>query len=342
MTGPVASPLVDRLFAVERPFLVPFLRVVLCLWLAAFRMPGEARAFLGAAAKPAGLLHAPVVEALGFPWPLPGWAPLLPTILVALSVLAAFGVLTRVSLGALFVAWLYVGGVRSGWGFFNHTPALAAQVVLALAILPGTTAWSVDRLVLWLARRRLPGAAPTTLREALAPPCLVFGERLLLLAVGLVYFASGVAKLRHGGLSWLDGTTLAWYLEGTQTQLWFGPAGAPADLRWKDGFGIEGYTYLSGSVFDVGAVLARLPGVPLLLSWATLVLELGAPVFLWSSPRRRGIFCLAVIGFHTAVVVLVGPGFDLWMVILGCFIPWPAVVEHLRRRRRARAHPPGA
>lgn len=342
MTAPVASSLVGRLFAEERPFLVPFLRVVLCLWLAAFRMPGEARAFLGAAAKPAGLLHAPVVEALGFPWPLPPWAPLLPTVLVVLSLLGAFGVLTRASLGALFVAWLYVGGVRSGWGFFNHTPALAAQVVLALAVLPGTTAWSVDRLVLWLVRRRLPGAAPTTLREALGPPCLVFGERLLLLAVGLVYFASGVAKLRYGGLSWLDGTTLAWYLEGTQTQLWFGPAVAPVELPWKDGFGIEGYTYLSGSVFDVGAILARIPGVPLVLSWATLFLELGAPFLLWSSPRRRALFCLAVIGFHTAVIALVGPGFDLWMVIVGCFLPWPAVVDAVRRWRRARVLRPAA
>jgi hypothetical protein len=335
MTRLTLSGAREALFRAQRPLAVPLVRIALCGWLAALRFPGDGQAFLRVARRPPGLLHAPVLEGLGLPWPPPPWVlEVFPPALVLLAALAALGIFTRLSLGLLFAVWLYVGAAIAGWGFFNHTPALAAQVVLALALLPGTTAYSVDRLALaWWRRRR--AAIPEPLLDTLAPPAPRWGERLLFLAVGAVYFASGFAKLRFGAASWLDGTTLAWYLRGAREQLWFGPADIaviPEALRFKDGFGIAGHTYLSAHTW--AGFLADIPGVAMLMSWGTVILECGAPFLLLAGPRARGAFCVSAIVFHILVVAFIGPGFVLWMIIVGALIPWAELARWIAARRR--------
>lgn len=307
-----------NLLSLAPPRIAPALRIVLCTYLATWRAHSEGRTFERDQDKSIELMHAPLFDALDVPLPM---FDALPLLLVFFSVTAALGIATRVSLVALFLTWLPMGTLESGFGYFNHTPALAAQVVLALAFAPGAAAWSLDR---WIVARWRRAAI------VWAPPAERFGDVVVLLAVGIVYCASGVAKLRWGGWSWLDGSTLAFYLHRQQVPMWFGSVVAEPQM-WKDGFGgITGYIYLTsgrGAFLDVGPV-------PALLSWLTIAVEIAAPFALLADWRARAAWCACAAAFHIAIVLFVGPGFVPWLVILIGVFPWSDVRDTVRARYR--------
>lgn len=313
-----------NLFELAPPRVAPVLRIVLCAYLAVTRAHAEAKVFARDKDKSLDLVHAPLFDALDVPLPI---FDALPVLLVVFSITALLGIATRVSLLGLFLVWLPMGTLESGYGYFNHAPALAAQVALALAFAPGASAWSLDRLIVAKWRRAPVEWAP------LAPR---FGDVVILLAIGVVYCASGVAKLRWGGLSWLDGSTLAFYLQKQQVPMWFGAElGAPLSTQlaqpqtWKDGFGdIMGYTYLTsgrGAFLDVGPL-------PALLSWFTIIVEVGAPFALLAGWRVRAAWCLCSAGFHISIFALVGPGFAPWLAVLAGVFPWMELRDFVRAR----------
>lgn len=309
-----------KLFELAPPSIAPTLRIVLCTYLALWRAHIEARTFAQHKTKVVEIAHTPLFDVFDVALPIHD---ALPFLLVVFSITAALGIATRASLLALFFTWLPMGTLESGFGYFNHTPALPAQVVLALAFAPGVSAWSLDRLIVAKLRRAPVQWAP------LAPR---FGDVVVCLAVGVVYFASGVAKLRWGGVSWLDGSTLAFYLHAQQVPMWFGATASevPHPQVWKDGFGdIAGYTYLSSGW---GSLLVMGP-IPLALSWLTIAMECGTLFALLAGWRVRAVWCVATALFHVAIYFTVGPSFIAWIAVLAGLFPWREVRDDVRARR---------
>jgi hypothetical protein len=326
------------LFAPQRDWLAPVLRVMLILMLLPSRFVGAddrlARAFR---AHPRELIDAPHVETvlrLVDSWPPSrGLVDAVDVVLIVAGICAALGLFTRAALLVCVVFLTFEFGVLGGLGFFNHTPALPAQLLFALAVLPGTTAWSLDRVLLWRWRRYRGGTDAFV--DVVHPPVPRFGELGLLLVVGLLYFASGFAKVRLGLWGWVNGETLTFYLNGgTQSvQEWYGPVahslgthgGAPV---------VDGYLYMS--VTNAFARALTTPILVLPLSWGAVLFELlMLPLLLLGSLRVRAVAVAAAVAFHVVVLVTIGPNFVPWLLVDLCLLVpmFPA----WRDRRSAKA-----
>ena len=179
----------------------------------------------------------------------------------------------RVS-GPLFaLAFLAVTTYRSSWGQIFHTENLAALHLLVLAVSPAADAWSLD------ARRRA-GPPP--------PPSSDHGwpVRLLsLLTVG-TYAVAGWAKLRNGGLGWVEGDVLRHHI-------------AHDALR---------KTLVGGSRSSLGVALLDHAWVFGPMAVTSLAIELGAPLALLGR-RLRMLWAVAAWAFHLGVLALMGIGF---------------------------------
>jgi len=136
-------------FLLETPFTLPLTRVVLCFFAAGYLLPSDLRRLLGLLRRPLEFFAPPALLA---------WLPLPPSrsfvvafgvVMLALGLLAAVGLLTRPALLLFGLGYLYVGVAIASWGYFPHSRLLPVQVLFILAFAPGTTAWSLDRLLRW-------------------------------------------------------------------------------------------------------------------------------------------------------------------------------------------------
>jgi len=288
------------LCAPERPVLAPVLRIVVCAWLLFMRaIDIGPHAMKIVVDRPPTVLDAThlvaLMEAFG------AW-PATPTTLRAIWVvslvaggLALVGLATRAALLAFFVSLSILVGLAQGYGFFNHTPALPILVVFALVFVPGTTALSLDAVIV----ARVSGLT----RAAGWPQAPRFGDLLLLLTIGLVYASAGIAKVR-AGVAWFDGSALAAYLSSDAgVQHWL--------YRGDD---VVAYSYMTTPA-RLARTLSQMPAAMMVLSWATLALELLAPVMLVWSRAARIVICLGTIAFHLGVRKLMGISFIDWIVI---------------------------
>lgn len=125
-------------------------------------------------------------------------SPALVELIVVLTIVAGIAFVAgwrhRVMGPAFAVATTCVLTFESSWGQIFHTDNLVALHLLVLAVAPAADAYSLD------ARRR-------GTRDAVSPE---YGWPLRLAAVLTVttYVLAGIAKLRVGGLDWVDGDTL--------------------------------------------------------------------------------------------------------------------------------------
>lgn len=131
-------------------------------------------------------------------------APLPPALLLLLLavVIAAGGAATlgyryRATAPVFAFAVLLLTSYRSSWGQLLHFENLFVLHLLVLAFAPAADVWSLD------VRRRPP--AQRLQRDAHA-----YGYPLALSAVIVIitYVLAGIAKLRYGGVEWIDGDTL--------------------------------------------------------------------------------------------------------------------------------------
>ena len=127
----------ERLLVDERSAVLPLLRLVLLPWLMWRRLTHLDS--LGAGiARGAAFVDAPHLAAVAGVvgcWPLPAsTVDVVGVVLVVAGVCAFVGVVTRVALVAFFAAFFVEYAVIAGQGFFYHTPALPAQLLVALAI----------------------------------------------------------------------------------------------------------------------------------------------------------------------------------------------------------------
>jgi hypothetical protein len=204
--------------------------------------------------------------------PAPAWlVTASPGIALVLALAFATGWRFRIT-GPLFAAaLLWVTTYRNSWGMIFHTENLLVLHVCVLACVPAADAFSFDR------RRAVQRGAPV----ASAPPSSRFGWPLRLLAALAVatYLLAGIAKLRFGGVGWLDGQVLRDTIAADNLRkLLLGSTASPLA------------PYLVGQIWPFAA-----------LAVATLVVELGAPLALVHR-RLALVWAGAAIGFHVGVL----------------------------------------
>jgi hypothetical protein len=218
------------------------------------------------------LFFAPVGVASILDAPMAPWLYRLAVALtVALSWAFLFGFAHRL-LAPLFAALLLaVLTYTSSFGKILHTDNLLVLHVGILALSP-----SADALSLGAQRRFEPG------------PHGRYGWPIKLLCAVTVaaYLLAGIAKLRHGGFAFFGGENLRNYVAFDNVR--------KAEL---------------GSVSSpVGPLLLEHTGLFATMAWASLGLELGAPLALLRRSIGRA-WSFAVIGFHVGVLVLMAIGF---------------------------------
>jgi hypothetical protein len=111
-------------------------------------------------------------------------------------ILAAIGLMTRTSCAVSAVLALYLLGLRESFGEIYHSTATVPLVLLTLAVARSGDACSIDSLL-----RR--GRGRQAVSNEIAPGEYVWPVRLAQCLGVLVFFAAGVAKLRHSGSAWV-------------------------------------------------------------------------------------------------------------------------------------------
>jgi len=218
------------------------------------------------------------------------------------------GLLTRPSMVLVFLLGLYVIGWGQNFGKVMHSHHVALLCTGILAFARCGDAWSVDAL---LRRRRGGDLPPETSSEYTWP------VRAAWLVMTLMFFAAGVAKLRHAGLEWIfsDSFSRLLVLKHYEKQ---------ADLgSW-------------------GLRIAQIGWLCQTLAFVSVAIELGAPLALVSR-RLRMLIVPSLLGMQIGIAALMGvhprsPNFACYAF----FVPWHALGARVSRalgRAGARADP---
>lgn len=235
--------------------------------------------------------------------PLAPWMVYCTVIVALLSGVGFFaGALYRLT-GPLFaLSFLWVTSYRSSFGMVFHTENMTALHLLLLAAAPAADTLSLDA-------RRLSDAP----RDRATPPAsgrYGWAIRAICAVTVTTYVLAGTAKLRLAGVHWLDGDLLRGQV-------------AYDNLRKIE----------LGSVHSpLGAALVEYSWPFRTLSWASLVLELGAPLALFSFVLAR-LWTFGVFGFHLGVLALMAIGFPYQLTFIPylAFFPVEALAPTLRR-----------
>jgi hypothetical protein len=237
----------------------------------------------------------------------PGNVYLLFGVYVAAVVALTVGLGTRLSaLVALLLASTFHNRVPE---VMNGGDALFRNGLYFLVLAPAGAAWSVDA---WLRRRRTP-AGPVWI----AP----WSVRLMQIQLCVMYLFTGLAKL--GDVKRVDGWFVGDWVDG-QAMYWV-----------LNDFAICRWPY---AALPVPLLLCRL------LSWGTLLFELGFVFFVLFAPLRRWLL-LAGVGLHLGILAVMEVGWFsqvtlCWYVL---FLPGDRVAGFFARLgRRLRRVPSGA
>ncbi|MFD1162258.1 HTTM domain-containing protein [Hwangdonia seohaensis] len=239
---------------------------------------------------------------------------------------AALGILGRLNLLVLAFLCFYVFGVGEGIGVFDHHTSLPSQVIFALALVPGSMKLSIDYLLMHFYNKR----KNRVLDFASNPK---WGLNLVLALVAITYFSAGVSKLRYGhGMSWMDGSTLGFYLkertikyEGGESQLIIGDSKIKENEKWKDEFGFIAHTYgnfqTKKKLNDIAEYIANNKFLVVALSIGSVLFELLAFVVFINS-KYRNIYLISAIVFHLSIGSLMGISFRQYRLICFFLIDW--------------------
>jgi hypothetical protein len=189
----------------------------------------------------------------------------------------------------------------ASFGHALHTENLLVLHLLVLAASPCADAWSVD------ARR---GRRRSASAPSFAAARYGFPLRLAALITALTYAVAGWAKLRNGGLGWLDGDVLRNQVAyDNLRKVVFGDPWSP-----------------------LGAALVGHAWVWPPLAWATLAVEFGAPLALLR-PRWSYVWAGAAWLFHLGTLALMAILFP-YPLSGAAFVPL-LPLERMARRSRA-------
>lgn len=255
------------------------------------------------------------------------------SLILAATLGAALGLLGRLNLLILAFFSLYLYGFTEGIGIFDHHMSLPTQVILALALVPGSMKLSIDYLVTWWFSKRK--NKPFTMSNN--PK---WGFNLILCLVALTYFTAGVSKLRYGnGLQWLDGSTLGFYLQERtdlykkgDVQIIIGDADTENHLPWKDNLGFIAHTYgnyqTSPNLIAIANYVANNKILLIALAIGSVLFELLAFIVFINS-KYRNIYLISAILFHLSIGALMGISFRQYRLICFLLIDWNLILNYV-------------
>ncbi len=196
----------------------------------------------------------------------------------ALGLAATVGWRYRATAPAFAVGVLFLTTLRSSFGQLLHFENLMALFAIVLAVAPAADVWSLDAR----AGRRAARCDPADGRADR------YGHPLVLAAVivTVTYTIAGIAKLRYGGIGWMDGDTLRNHIASAAARL---------DL-------------LGGNPAPLAEVAVRGETVLPAFAVLTILLELLAPLALFDRRIRNGWVGLTW-GMHLGILATMAIGF---------------------------------
>jgi hypothetical protein len=213
--------------------------------------------------------------------------------------LSAVGIATSASMAVSFVVGLYLLGLPHNFGQTYHFDAVLVIAIGILACSRAGDAWSVDA---WL---KGGGDAPPS-GEYTWP------VRAIWVAVSLVFFAAGLAKVRYGGLEWITSDNMSILLTRAMYHV------SDADPLTRVGLAIANNHWLSSA-----------------LAAAAVAIELGFPLTLISR-KAQMVFVPAAFGMLLGIRVLMGPTFGGFLIAFVFWIPWQRIAVRVDARRYVR------
>src|SRR5262245_9912721 len=214
-------------------------------------------------------------------------------------VLSALGLFTRSSMIVAAVLGFYLLGLPHNFGHTYHFDALLVLALAIMAVSRAGDACSIDALI---AKREVGPNAEYT-----------WPIRMIWTAMALVFFAAGLAKLRHGGLEWIFSDNMAMTLLRSAYHT------SDADPITTLGLWIAGHAWLS-RLLAAFAVIAELGFITALLS-----------------RKARLFFVPAAAVLLIGIRVTMGPTFGGFLIANVFWVPWSALAERLGIRSRRTA-----
>lgn len=218
---------------------------------------------------------------------------------VAMLVLAALGLYTRVTVPLASLCYLVYLGTFWTYIYFFHQSLVAWMVLTALAFTPCGDGLSLDRA--W--RRRPPSGSPEV---------WAWSRYLCWVALALPYFLAGLSKVRNGGFGW-------WQAENLRAKV------------YSDS--------VQGGIFDPAPGLAAIGAPDWLfasIGLVTMIAEIGFVSVLFSAWARR-ILPVCAIGMHLGILALQNFTFFDAMLLQAIWFDWSRTGAWMRRRWRQTA-----
>ncbi len=217
------------------------------------------------------------------------------SVFIVSGVMAAIGLLTRTSLLVFAASYFYVESYIFAYGDFHHPSAAMVIMLGLLALSPAGQVLSVDNVL--RARR---GAAIDLHADA---PFAGWAIRLMQWFFALMYLSAFYSKLHFGGLDWMNGYTLQYYL-------------IQDGLRWGSGLAVWVAQF----------------------HWLILLGQIGVMVFQGTFflevlfPRLRWIYIPIGLCLHISIYILLHAPFFTWIALYSIFIPWRDVADYFGHR----------
>lgn len=226
-------------------------------------------------------------------------------ILSLLCVLVGYRIRLTCCISSILLA--YLGAIRLHWWHSHQTELLfvGSLLLLLFAIFPEEHQYSIDQLrrrePLEKNQLRHPSQLISELRDTGAGQ---FQHRSLkwgLIVIGLHYFGGGFSKLIVGNpIKWIQPENLGRYI-----------------------------LFRDSAVWSLDEILFQYPVLLTIGATFSIVIEF---TFLPCIILRRQIwpFFILLTGFHTAVLLLLGPNFFDLLLLLCLFLPWDTLYFRIR------------
>ncbi len=240
------------------------------------------------------------------------------------GIMSVIGLFSRISLALYFLIYFSSLYFDVNMGIYNHEAGLTAQILLVLIFSPGIRNISLDSIL----RKKVSLKSVFTIT-----PYSNWSVRMILILIAIGYFTAGISKVRYGGMDWLDGETLSYYLSGkashrNEVAQKFILSDSP---DWKGEFSIDAYTYgnfqTKENLLNFARSVSENKPIMVFLSIFTVLFEILAVVILFSKPLKNVVFIMA-IGFHFSIRIFMGLGFLDYQIICLSLIDWKYLYQH--------------
>lgn len=238
------------------------------------------------------------------------------------ALLAAVGLFTNIAMGLLAAGTVLLQSYVYSFGDFHHPEAVMAISLVALALSPCGRVLSIDSLRQRLRENSHWHPQSNVRARHKKDVNARWPVQLLLWMFSLIYLSAAYFKLKTGGLAWLNGDTLQFYL-------------LQDGLRWGQPWALRIAGWHSAAVILSVASLAFESGFFLVLI---------VPNLLWFAVPFG-------FGLHLSIQILMKAGFFEYLALYGALVPWAELLQWREKRRlrastgrtqRAYARPPTA